>query len=88
MGSATSRFRRWRRFLPQLTEHVVDCAHLELVTTRSAEIATLLRAALTSAAGPSNPPRVANFCKPARSSTDSSSSATAQSFTITDMGMP
>jgi amino acid adenylation domain-containing protein len=56
MGSATSRFRRWRRFLPHLADHVVDCAHLELVTTRSAEIANILRAILDTAERPVGSP--------------------------------
>jgi thioesterase domain-containing protein len=85
MGSATSRFRRWRQFLPYRAEHKVDCAHLELVTTHSAEIAALLRAALTAAEGPSSPQHNAVVCKPSQSSTDSHSAAPAQSFTITDV---
>ncbi len=83
MGSATSRFRRWRRFLPHVAEHVVHCAHLELVTTRSAEIATFMRAVLTAIEGPLSSPRSSVVCQSVLHSTDSHSSATAQSFTLT-----
>ncbi len=46
MGSAASRIRRWRPILRGLESHIFDCEHLELVTSHSAQVASVLRAAL------------------------------------------
>lgn len=53
LGSGASRNQQWKKYLRHLDARTLDCKHLELVTTRSADVTTLLREHL-STIGPQN----------------------------------